>query len=117
MPLPMVIDKGLQLKALGVWPKAPEPAPVDPKKKVSPEDQAKADKEFTDAKLLYDAAAEAPPIAVLRSHVGSKLDHCLAATVARLKGEIQDVEAAIKEDGQKRAEAAAAAAAAPAKKK
>ena len=59
-------DSLFQLKALGVWPKAPEPAPVDPKKKVSPEEQAKADKDFAEAKLLHDAAAEAPPIAVLR---------------------------------------------------
>ncbi len=110
-------DRSLQLKTLGVWPKAPEPAPVDPKKKVSPEEQAKADKEFADAKLLYDAAAEAPPVTVLRSHVAAKLDHCISSTVSRLQGEIQEVEAAIKEDAQKRAEAAAAAAAAPAKKK
>jgi hypothetical protein len=110
-------DTNLQLKALGVWPKAPEPVPVDPKKKVSAEEQAKADKEFAEAKLLFDAAAEAPPIAVLRSHVGAKLDNCIATAVARLQGEIQDVEAAIKEDAQKRADAAVAAAAAPAKKK
>ena len=50
-----------QLKALGVWPKAPEPAPVDPKKKVSPEEQARTDKDFAEAKLLHDAAAEATP--------------------------------------------------------
>jgi hypothetical protein len=110
-------DSLFQLKALGVWPKAPEPAPVDPKKKVSPEEQAKADKDYAEAKLLHDAAAEAPPIAVLRSHVGSKIDLAIAAAAARLKGEIEAVEAAIKEDAQKRAEAAAAAAAAPAKKK
>ncbi len=106
-----------QLKALGVWPKAPEPAPVDPKKKVSPEEQAKADKEFAEAKLLYDAAAEAPPITVLRSHVGPKVDLAISAAAVRLKGEIEAVEAAIKDDAVKRAEAAAAAAAAPAKKK
>ncbi len=100
-----------------MWPKAPEPAPVDPKKKVSPEEQAKADKDFAEAKLLYDAAAESPPIVVLRSHVGSKLDQILAATVARLQSEIQSVQEAIKEDAQKRSEAAAAAAAAPIKKK
>jgi hypothetical protein len=110
-------DGLLQLKALGVWPKAPEPLTVDPKKKVSPEEQAKADKEFAEAKLLFDAAAEAPPIAALRSHVGAKLDLVLSAAVSRLQGEIRSVEEAIKEDAQKRAEAAAAAAAAPAKKK
>jgi hypothetical protein len=113
----LFFDTNLQLKALGVWPKAPEPVPVDPKKKVSAEEQAKADKEFAEAKLLFDAASEAPPIAVLRSHVGAKLDNCIATAVARLQGEVQDVEAAIKEDAQKRADAAAAAAAAPAKKK
>ncbi len=100
-----------------MWPKAPEPAPADPKKKVSPEEQAKADKDFAEAKLLYDAAAEAPPIAVLRSHIGAKLDHALAAAIVRLQGEVQGVQDAIKEDAQKRAEAAAAAAAAPVKKK
>ncbi len=107
----------MQLKALGVWPKAPEPVAVDPKKKVSPEEQAKADKDFAEAKLLYDAAAEAPPISLLRSHVGSKLDSIIVAAIERLQGEIQEVEEAIREDARKRAEAAAAAAAAPAKKK
>jgi hypothetical protein len=106
-----------QLKALGVWPKPPESAPVDPKKKVSADEQARAEKEFADAKLLYDAAAAAPPVAILRSHVGAKLDHVISAAVARLQGEIQEVQAAIKEDTLRRAEAAAAAAAAPAKKK
>jgi len=106
-----------QLKALGVWPKAPEAAAVDPKKKVSAEEQAKADREFAEAKLLYDAAAEAPPIGVLRSHVGAKLDVAIDAAIARLQGEVQEVEEGIKEDARKRSEAAAAAAAAPAKKK
>ena len=100
-----------------MWPKAPEPIPVDPKKKVSPEEQAKADRDFAEAKLLYDAAAEAPPIVALRSHVGTKLEHVIAAAIVRLQGEVQSVQEAIKEDAQKRAEAAAAAAAAPVKKK
>ena len=102
------------MKKLGVWPKAPEPAAVDPKKKVSGEEQAKADKDFAEAKLIYDAAAEAPPIAMLRSHVGAKLDVVIDAAIARLQGEVQEVEEAIKEDARKRAEAAAAAAAWPA---
>ena len=57
------------------------------------------------------------PIGVLRSHVGAKLDVAIDAAIARLQGEVQEVEEAIKEDARKRSEAAAAAAAAPAKKK
>ena len=40
---------------------------------VDAKEQAKADKEFAEAKLVHDAAAEARASAMLRLHVGVKL--------------------------------------------